>query len=167
MEEKRRLEEGSEQGTKKRRRGLKQKKAFFYRDTLEKSDDSGDSGDESVSHGNLGGLNEDGEDPLSESSEPMVKVYPANCDTLVTRTPTPSELARFFNSSTDDSDSMCESEEPGDQSTSALAPMEGEEKSKPDMLWGPEENEVDALLLEADPDDSIILEEMSKKFEEN
>ena len=112
-------------------------------------------------------MNEDGEDPLSESSEPMVKVYPANCDTLVTRTPTPSELARFFNSSTDDSDSMCESEEPGDQSTSALAPMEGEEKSKPDMLWGPEENEVDALLLEADADDSIILEELSKKFEES
>ena len=155
---------GSEQGTDGARK-RKKKKAFFYKDTK----DSSASGDESF--GNIGDCSQE-----SESSEPDVKVYPANSEVLTPLTPTKSECERWFEDSSDEYSSVEDSETETEKlscqegkATTASAPMR-EDQTKQNSIWGPDETKADVLLSQVaveNDDDVSILNEMKKSFEGN
>ena len=131
------------QGEGSKKQKLCKKKALFYRDTLEDSDDSGDG---------------------SESSEPMVKDYPVNCEQFTTRSPTLSEVAEVeeevkASTRAPETAASKESEQAAEKPKPTAA-----KNLEPDLLWEAEEEEL--RLHELDPEEEeVFIQDLRSRFE--
>ena len=129
------------EGSKKQK--LSKKKASFYRDTLEDSDDSGD---------------------WSESSEPMVKDYPVNCEQFTRRSPTLSEVAELeeevkASTRAPETTASKESEHAAEKPKPTAA-----KNSEPDLLWEADAEEL--RLVELDPEEEeVFIQGLRSRFE--
>lgn len=130
------------EGSKKQKLS-KKKKALLYQGTLEESDDSSD---------------------WSESSEPIVKDYPVNCDQFTTRSPTLSEVAELedevkASTSAPETTASKEMEHVAEEPKPTAT-----EKSEPNLLWEPEEEELQLEELEPD-EEEVLIQELRSRFE--
>ena len=131
------------EGSKKQKLS-KKKKALLYQGTLEESDDSSD---------------------WSESSEPIVKDYPVNCDQFTARSPTLSEVAELeeevkASTRAPETTASKESEHAAEKPKPTAA-----KKSEPDLLWEADAEELRLVELDPEEEEEVFIQGLRSRFE--